>query len=541
MVKYENKIKLRDNSSVDEVSEQITEFLTAEKIDRKYVLRIKLSIEEVLLRWRDNHETGECKIILNKKRGSIDLALTMHGICCDPFDGKTDDALDSENLGRNMMANLGVDFKFYYWRGSNCVSLTIKRKRNTLLEMAAAISAAAVLGVLLKNISPQTGQIVNDYVLVPLFDSFLGFLGAAIGPFMFLAVVCGLTSVGNAAALGKIGKVLFTRYLCMGVLASVVTGFVMLPFIECTSTAGTAENTGQFADLVRLVLDIVPSNFVDAFLSGNALQIIFIAMVMGVSLVALRPASNGLISIIEILNEVFGVILKFITGLLPLFIFVNILKLILSDTIHMFGRVWWIYTMLFAVITVLTIIQVFTILLREKVSPVIVLRKIAPTFLLSLVTASSTSSFQTNLECCEKELGIDEKLVKIGVPLGMVLYKPASNINLCILAVFFAELYGVPLTIPIFLMILLFSFVLSVAVPPVAGGAIACYTLLFAQFGIPLEALMLAATLEVISDFILTAFNIAFLQMEVLHSSRDMQLLNTTVLKSVNSDASMNK
>lgn len=531
MIILEKQFQLQDAMSIDTASEELEDILACEGVDRKQILRIKLSAEEVLLRWRDSDEHGNCRMYLEKKFGSLYLEIVKDGSYLDPFDSKHDMNFSDDAFSRNLMVNLGVAFKFNYWRDSNCVSLTIKTKKSEpIIGLAVAIGSAIVAGILLNLLLPQFAESLNYDVLTPLFDCFAGVLGAVVGPSMFLSVVWGLYSVGDTTTLGKMGKVLFGRLMLMSLISAVIAGVILFFTVSIAPETG-GESSGQLFAILKIVLGIVPSNFVDAFLQGNALQIIFMAVITGFILIMLRSTSYNVITIIDECNGIFQTLLELIGSIMPVFVFVNVLRLVLSNDILMFGSVWKLFAVFFGAIAVWVVIQTAAIPLKVKVSPAVVFKKMLPTFIINLTTASSASSFSTSMECCEKKFGIQKKLVKIGLPLGMVVFKPATVIYFSALSVFCANVYDVPITISSFLVVLIVSIILSVAVPPVAGGNLACYTLLFMQLGIPLDALSIAIALDVVLDFFITSFDIALLQIQILHASAKLQLVDNETLR----------
>lgn len=531
MIIFEKHFQLKNDEAIDEASELLDELMTAEKLNRKQILRLKLSVEEVMLRWQKSDNSGVCKIILEKKFNNLHLEIVMDGIYCDPFDDKAFDISEEDVLFKKMMANLGVEFKFAYWRGSNYLTYTFEKKnKGQLRQISITIVSAILLGMLINSFLPQISQILQDNVLTPLIDCFLGLLSAIVGPFMFISVVCGFCNAGDLSNLGKISKTIFGRFSKTWVLAIVIVGLVMYPFIKFAyETEG--EGLKQVSSIFKLILNIIPSNFVEAFLQGNVLQIVFFAVLIGFVLVLIRPHSGSVISLMEQCNNIFSQILKLVSVLMPVFIFINIFKLTLSNNVMIFRDVWLLILIFVLTNLILFVIQAIIILLKERVSPLIVYKKMIPTFFINITTASSTSSLSANFECCEKKFGIEERLTKVGIPLGIAIFKIGTATYLSSLAVYCANAYNVPITIPFFFIILFISTILSVATPSVAGGAVACYILLFNQLGIPLEALSLAITLDIVADLLATSFNITHLQLQVLHAAHDMKALDVKLLK----------
>ena len=71
---------------------------------------------------------------------------------------------------------------------------------------------------------------------------------------------------------------------------------------------------------------------------------------------------------------------------------------------------------------------------------------------------------------------------------------------------------------------------LSMAAPPIPGGALTCYTVMFTQLSIPMEAVAIAVAINSIIDFIMTANNLTCLQVEAVMASGGLNMLDKETL-----------
>ncbi|MBR4959020.1 MAG: cation:dicarboxylase symporter family transporter, partial [Phascolarctobacterium sp.] len=94
-----------------------------------------------------------------------------------------------------------------------------------------------------------------------------------------------------------------------------------------------------------------------------------------------------------------------------------------------------------------------------------------------------------------------------------------------------AEVYGVTISLNWLLTALFISVVLAIATPPIPGGSLTCYTLLFLQLNIPAEAVPIIIAVEVIMDFICTAVNLLCLQTELVELAGDLNMLDYAKLR----------
>lgn len=166
-----------------------------------------------------------------------------------------------------------------------------------------------------------------------------------------------------------------------------------------------------------------------------------------------------------------------------------------------------------------------------KASFPMLLRKLLPTYLIALSTASSSEALATNLETCEKQLGISERIAGFAVPLGQVIFKTGSAVGFFVLALGLAEFYGVAMPLSWVVTGVLVSGLLAIAAPPVPGGSLSCYTVLLTQLGIPEEAIGLAVAGNVILDFFMTSCGISCLQSELILVSNRLGMLDVEVLR----------
>ena len=164
--------------------------------------------------------------------------------------------------------------------------------------------------------------------------------------------------------------------------------------------------------------------------------------------------------------------------------------------------------------------------LRLRVSFPLVLRKLLPTYLIALSTASSSAALSSNLETCERRLGVSGRIVHFAVPLGQVMFKTGGAVGFFVLALGLAEFYGVAMPLSWIVTGVLTAGLLAIAAPPVPGGSLTCYTVLLAQLGIPDEAIGLAVAGNVILDFFMTSCGISCLQSELMLSANRLGMLD---------------
>ena len=512
---------------IDEAGEAAYEFLTAAKVERKDALRVRLALEEALLRYRDEGTAGEFTLRCRWRFRAPRVELSLTGPSLDPL--AEQDGPDSGAL-TGMMAQMGLAPLWHYKDGTNRVLFTPKRKKRSLMvSLAIALVLAAVLGYLCRLLPEAVRLVLTDKLVTPVFNTFMGLLTAISGPMIFLSVTWGICCMGDVASFGRIGKRMITKLILFTVVLGVIAGAAVVPFFPMAAGGG---QTFDPSELMDMVLDIVPANFFTPFTEGNPLQIIFVAVLIGIALLLLGEKVSVAATFVEQSNYVVQLIMEAISSLVPVFVFGSVFKMFLGDGFRLLAQSYKLIPVIVLGTAVMMACSLALVCVRWKVGPVTVLKKTMPTFLIGLSTASSVAAFPTNQECCEKQLGIHEKLSRFGIPLGQVIYMPGAVVLFLVASMSMAEIYGVAIT-PAWLLTALFICVmLAIACPPVPGSALTCYTLLFTQLGIPMEAVAVMTALNVILEFIATSSDLFCLQMALTDLGGSLDMLDMDTLRS---------
>lgn len=514
--------------AVDAISENLGEVLEGILTDRRERMRLRLSLEEILLNWMDTLEGKTIRFYVEQRKKKLSISAEIPGEPKDPLKGGEE--YGNASMAEGILSNLGLVWLYRYSEGVNQVSIQVNgKKAGQFTRVATALAAAAACGAALKRM-PAVSAPLMEYLVDPLFNTFMGFLSAFVAPMMFLSVVWGIYSIGNPKQLGRIGKKVCLRFFFHNTLAALLgAGATILLF--SVDLGGQAGAGGQLKTLLDMVYDIVPGNLLEPFLSGNTMQIIFLAVVVGITMILIQNQVPVAAHFVEQCNAIVQQILSAVSRMVPGFIFLSVLRLIVGGNFSGIGGFLKMAAAFVALSAVLIAMHLFLIWRQTAVSPLLVLKKVLPVYFIALTTGSSAAAFSSCVDCCVKKLGIDEKLVNFGLPLGIVVYMPNYAAWLVLFAGACAQ-YGGRSLVPVDLLLAVCMAVfLAVAAPPIPGGALACYTILLMQFDFPMELLAIASALNVILDFVGTAGHVFANQMALLQSAASMGMLDRVILE----------
>ena len=522
--KQRREIPLNE-AGIDIISQLLCEALEQAAVDRRDIIRLRLAVEEILGLWnagkeRETVSTFRC----GTRLGRMYIEIRAPGSRIDPDEASGDTA--GQLLCSNLLAQAGLSPVYSYQDGTNRLALYPARpqKISPLLQLLLAMLCAAAAGAAIL-VLPDGVREAASGVVDPLFSALMGILQTLASPMIFLSVCWGILNIGDVHMLGRIGKTVLLRFLgAVFLLTAVTAACLVWVFRPESGTSVLGENAA--AQVYGMILGIIPTNIITPFLEGNSLQIIFMAICMGLVLLVLDEKASELRLVLGQVNGAVQLMMEAVSRYIPLFVFVSLLSLMLSDALSNLGGVVKGLLLGIAACVVWPLLYALWASARLKVSFPMVLRKLLPTYLIALSTASSSAALSTNLETCEHRLGISERIVYFAVPLGQVMFKTGGAVGFFVLALGLAEFYGVAMPLSWVVTGVLTAGLLAIAAPPVPGGSLTCYTVLLSQLGIPAEAIGLAVAGNVILDFFMTSCGISCLQSELMLASNKLGMLD---------------
>ena len=184
------------NASIDIVSEKIENYLSYIKVEKNTMLRVRLSVEEVLLRWHEVFpEETEFRLTMGSHWNRPFIILKLWGEESDPLSVEGDEA---GIWAGELLSAIGLVPTYRYVNGCNIVQVPLKRPhRNPGVTLLLCTLIGALVGILLDLFfSPQLKLLITSTVLTPLQNAFIRILNAVSAPVMFLSVLTTVCGVG---------------------------------------------------------------------------------------------------------------------------------------------------------------------------------------------------------------------------------------------------------------------------------------------------------------------------------------------------------
>lgn len=383
------------------------------------------------------------------------------------------------------------------WRGYRDASLILK------------ITVALILGIFVGLVFGKDAA-----VLAPFGDLLIHLLKFLIIPLILFTLIVGVnqTKIGN---LGRMGSKVFIYYLLTSALAIVVgiaVGSLFDPGTRMTLDTSEKFDVPDNPGVTSVLLNIIPENIVAAFSQLNLLGIIFTAIVFGIAISSLRSSTEHaelgeqVYKVVDGLNEATLTIMKVILQYVPIGIFAIIAKTVGNqgaDTLLSLGNM--ILVLYVALIVQVGIYVIFMLL--TKIKPTKFFAQARTPMLTAFVTQSSSGTLPLTLDAA-KNLGLSRSLYGFSLPLGATINMDGAAIRIAISAVFAANIVGDPLSFTDMLQVVLIGTLASVGTAGVPGAGIIMIATVFAQLGLPMEAVGLLTAIDALVGMGCTALNV---------------------------------
>ena len=352
---------------------------------------------------------------------------------------------------------------------------TLAPRRDRTHYLYVAVIVAVVLGIGLGFAAPGLAV-----ALKPVGTAFVALIKMMIAPIIFCTIVLGVGSVASAAKVGKVGGLALGYFLSMSTFALViglVVGNLLKPGSGLNLTADVAAaGAGQVAGhstTTEFLLGIIPTTLVSGLTSGEVLQTLLIALLVGFALQAMGPAAQPVLRGIGHMQRVVFRILVMIMWLAPVGAFAAIAAVVgetgmdalRSLAVIMLGFyatcAVFVFGILGLILKVTTGVNLFSLL-----------KYLGREFLIIVSTSSSESALPRLIAKME-HAGVEKSTVGVVVPTGYSFNLDGTAIYLTMASLFIAEAMGNPLAIGEQISLLLFMIIASKGAAGVTGAGMA--------------------------------------------------------------------
>lgn len=385
-------------------------------------------------------------------------------------------------------------------------------KEKKKMSLAGQIFIGLGLGIIAGLIFLAAGKAdwAVNYVK-PFGTIFLNLIKFIVVPIVLTSIIAGVISMRDIRKVGAIGWKTVVYYMITTACA-VVIGLVFANIFKGTyqvlQTSGLEYEVAEAGSFMDTLVNIFPSNAVQPLANATMLQVIVIALFFGFGIILAGDKGKPLADMINSLCDVSMIIMEMILKLSPIGVFCLITPVVAENGTKILGSLAMVLlTAYICYIIHAVVVYSATVKTMAGISPITFFKGMAPAMVFAFSSASSVGTLPMNLECAEK-LGADREVASFVLPLGATINMDGTAIYQGVCAIFIATCYGVDLTLPQMLTIVLTATLASIGTAGVPGAGMVMLAMVLQSVGLPVEGIALVAGVDRIFDMGRTTVNI---------------------------------
>ena len=349
-----------------------------------------------------------------------------------------------------------------------------------LRSLFGQVVLALVVGVILGFIWPEFA-----IKLKPLGDGFIKLIKMIIPVLVFCVVVHGIAGAGDLKRVGRVGvkaliyfELVTTVALGLGLLLAFVfepgVGMNVDPkALDAKAMSAYVDNASKLTGggTVEFLMKLIPTTVVNAFATGDVLQVLLFAVLFGCALAMLGARGAPVAGFIDTLSHVLFKIMGIIIKLAPLGVLGAIAFTVGKYGIGSLKQLGMLVVLFYSAVIIFVVVILGAIMRVAGFNIFKLLRYLREELMVVFATTSSDSVLPQIMSKL-KRMGIRDSTVGLVIPTGYSFNLDAFSIYITLAAVFIAQATNTPISMTDLLTILAISLVTSKGAHGVPGSAI---------------------------------------------------------------------
>ncbi|MDY3280921.1 dicarboxylate/amino acid:cation symporter [Dysosmobacter sp.] len=393
------------------------------------------------------------------------------------------------------------------------------------------LSAKMLIGMALGLI---VGIVVGPSIswIKPFGTIFVNLLKMCMVPVIFVSITLSIAQVTDLKAFGRIGIKIFVFYCITSALAA-VNGICWATIIRpgvgfSAATAGAVEK--EIPDIVSTLVNIIPTNIIQALANANLMSIIFFAIMFGIAISLIGEKNKPVIEVLDSLNAAILKMINICLQYAPIGVFALMANMAGAnglDVILPLGK--FLITEYAAMLTQILVVYGVLLAIMGKINIFKFINRVKSVLIMAFSTTSSSATVPLELELCESHMGVPRSIGGFSFPLGSTVNQDGAGLNIPICLLFTAQIYGMKFTFAELIMIVFLCLIMSIGAAGIPAGASIFILMILGQFGLPSDAFGLILASYVLIDVGLTTVNICGDMVCTTSVCRTEGVLNTKV------------
>ena len=396
--------------------------------------------------------------------------------------------------------------------------MKVKMKKKMKKEWpAAAVAGALLISVIIGWCLQNTPSAAD--LFAPLGVIYVNLIKMIMVPLVFTSLILGIASTADLKKIGKMGIgtiIIFLFTTAAAVITGLIVSNLFQPGLGIAAGSGVYE-VNEFPGIQDILTGIFPSNMIDPLLNADMLQIIFMAVIVGLAFVKVFSKENKgnkeigktLYRCIEDLYEIMIVITNGVMSLTP----IGILGLMIPavsqnglDVLLPLGKMIFVFYL--AVVIHIGIVYCVSLQCLSRVSVKEFFLGMLPAQVVAFVTCSSAAALPVSMRRTQEKLKVSKEVSGFVLPLGATVNMDGNALYQGIAALFIAQAYGIELSLWMQLVIVLTGTFASIGAAGIPGAGMVVLSTVLMSVGLPVDGIALIAGIDRILDMGRTLTNV---------------------------------
>lgn len=376
-------------------------------------------------------------------------------------------------------------------------------------SLAIQIFIALALGILVGILLQGKGDFTKAYVQ-PIGTIYINLLKFMVVPIVLFSIIDGTISLGDIRRVGSIGWKTFVYYMAttaVAVVIGIVFATLFKGFFPLLQTAGL-KYEAKSANFMEVIVAMFPKNILEPLLKADMLPLIVMALLIGVGILLAGEDGKRVGKAVKSIYTVVMKMMEIIIRLTPIGVFclmTNVIAINGATIVSSLGIVLGVAYL--GYFTHIVIVYGLSVHLFAKISLMKFLRGMMPAMTTAFTTSSSNATLPLTIQC-SNDLGADPSVSSFVLPLGATINMDGTAIYMGVNCLFIAACYGVNLTIPQLISVVLTAVLASIGTAGVSGAGMIMLAMVLTSVNLPVEGIALIAGIDRLFDMGRTTLNI---------------------------------
>lgn len=307
-------------------------------------------------------------------------------------------------------------------------------------------------------------------------DVFVRLIRMIVVPLVFLTLTAGIAAMGDLRRLGSIGVKAIFLYLLTSICAvsiGIGLGVLLQPGAGVDIAGATPQETSTAVSITEQLIRIVPLNPVAAFAEGDMLAIIFFSVMFGAGVLVAGEQGKPVGKLLDQASEVLLGTTRIVMEVAPFGVFALIAWVMGTSGPQAFASVFLLAVGVYGgCLLHMLVFQGGLVRVLANLPALRFFRDITEAQLVAYSTSSSAATLPVSLRVAEKNLGIRTTVASSVLPLGATVNMDGTALYVALLAIFSAQIFGVPLSIADYGLIMLTTVLVSIGAASVPSASL---------------------------------------------------------------------